>query len=108
VQAYDADPALPTLLADPSCRTALLERDAAWRQLVATAVLAGVPVPGMASALSYYDALRSVRLPAALVQGQRDFFGAHTYQRMDRPGVFHTQWSADQREHPSPPSTPLP
>ena len=65
-----------------------------------TATELGIPIPGFASALSYYDALRTERLPAALIQGQRDFFGAHTYGRIDAdPGArFHTQWSADRSE----------
>ena len=69
-----------------------------WRRVVATAAAAGVPTPGFASALAYYDALRRPRLPAALVQGLRDLFGAHTYRRVDRPGTFHTRWSDDGAE----------
>ncbi len=69
-----------------------------WRRMVAGAVGTGVPVPGFAAALTYYDALRSERLPAALIQGQRDFFGAHTYRRIDRAGAFHTLWSGDRSE----------
>jgi len=60
--------------------------------------LAGIPVPAFASSLSYFDGLRAKRLPAALVQGQRDFFGAHTYKRIDMPGTFHTLWSGDKSE----------
>ncbi len=66
--------------------------------MVSLAATAGVPVPGFASALAYYDTVRRERLPAALVQGLRDFFGAHTYQRVDREGVFHTLWSEDRSE----------
>ena len=62
------------------------------------AAQSGIPTPGFAAALSYYDGLRSQRLPAALIQGQRDFFGAHTYQRVDKPGTFHTLWSGDRTE----------
>ena len=62
------------------------------------AALSGIPVPGFGSALSYFDSLASERLPAALVQGQRDFFGAHTYKRVDMPGTFHTLWSGDRSE----------
>jgi len=65
---------------------------------VARAVEAGVPVPGFASALAYYDQVRAPRLNAALTQGLRDFFGAHTYRRIDVPGVFHTLWSGDRTE----------
>jgi 6-phosphogluconate dehydrogenase len=69
-----------------------------WRRTVALAVNAGVAVPGFSSALAYYDTVRRDRLPAALVQGLRDFFGAHTYRRLDREGVFHTLWSGDRTE----------
>ena len=97
-QAYAADPSLPTLLVDPSFGEALADAQDAWRRVVATAAAAGVPTPGFASALAYYDALRRPRLPAALVQGLRDLFGAHTYRRVDRPGTFHTRWSDDGAE----------
>ncbi|MER5387465.1 hypothetical protein [Saccharopolyspora sp. NPDC002686] len=66
--------------------------------LVATAALSGVPIPGFGAALSYYDSLAAKRLPAALVQGQRDYFGAHTYHRIDEPGTFHTRWSDNRTE----------
>ena len=69
----------------------------AWRQVVAAAAQAGIPVPAFSSSLAYYDGLRSDRLPAALIQGQRDFFGAHTYKRVDRPGTFHTLWAQEGR-----------
>jgi 6-phosphogluconate dehydrogenase len=70
----------------------------AWRRVVATATTLGIPVPGFSSALAYYDGLRAERLPAALVQGQRDFFGAHTYRRVDREGSFHVLWGGDRSE----------
>jgi 6-phosphogluconate dehydrogenase len=66
--------------------------------VVADAARHGVPAPGFASALAYYDGLRAQRLPAALIQGLRDFFGAHTYRRTDRDGTFHTVWGEDRRE----------
>jgi len=66
--------------------------------VVGTAVRLGIPVPGFSAALAYYDALRAERLPAALVQGLRDFFGAHTYRRTDRDGTFHTLWAEDRSE----------
>ena len=69
-----------------------------WRRVVAGAAQSGIPTPGFAAALSYYDGLRSERLPAALIQAQRDFFGAHTYKRVDKDGVFHTLWSGDRSE----------
>jgi 6-phosphogluconate dehydrogenase len=96
--AYDENPDIATLLEAPYFADAVAEGEAAWRRVVATAALSGVPVPGFGSALSYYDSLASKRLPAALVQGQRDFFGAHTYQRVDEDGVFHTLWSGDRSE----------
>lgn len=96
--AYDENPLITTLLEAPYFAEAIREGEAAWRRVVATAALSGVPVPGFGSALSYYDSLASTRLPAALVQGQRDFFGAHTYRRVDRDGVFHTLWSGNRTE----------
>jgi 6-phosphogluconate dehydrogenase len=63
-----------------------------WRDAVTAAMAAGLPVPGMASALAYYDSLRAARLPMNLMQAQRDYFGAHTYQRVDKPGIHHTRW----------------
>ncbi len=98
VDAYANDPSIPTLLVDPYFAKAVADGEAAWRRIVSTAVLSGIPVPGFSSALSYFDSLASDRLPAALVQGQRDFFGAHTYKRVDEPGTFHTLWSGDRSE----------
>jgi 6-phosphogluconate dehydrogenase len=97
-QAYDDVPDLPSLLVAPYFRDVVGAGQEAWRQVVAGAARVGVPVPGFATALSYYDGLRAERLPAALVQGLRDFFGAHTYKRVDRDGVFHTLWSEDRSE----------
>jgi 6-phosphogluconate dehydrogenase len=96
-QAY-ANADLPTLLADPDVAEELGQAQDGWRRAVSLAARQGVPVPGFASALAYYDTVRRDRLPAALVQGLRDFFGAHTYQRVDREGVFHTLWSEDRTE----------
>jgi 6-phosphogluconate dehydrogenase len=96
-QAY-ADADLPTLLADPDVAEELGQAQDGWRRAVSLAARQGVPVPGFASVLAYYDTVRRDRLPAALVQGLRDFFGAHTYQRIDREGVFHTLWSEDRTE----------
>ncbi|MCI4659400.1 NADP-dependent phosphogluconate dehydrogenase [Cryobacterium zhongshanensis] len=98
VDAYANDPSIPTLLVDPFFAAAVASGESAWRRVVSTAALSGIPVPGFASALSYFDSLAAERLPAALVQGQRDFFGAHTYKRVDKPGVFHTLWSGDRTE----------
>ncbi len=64
---------------------------------MAVAAQLGIPAPGFATALAYYDGLRAERLPAALIQGQRDFFGAHTYRRTDREGTFHTAWATEER-----------
>ncbi|MGN9841921.1 NADP-dependent phosphogluconate dehydrogenase [Nonomuraea sp. H19] len=99
--AYDANPGLATLLADPAFAAALDTAQEAWRRVVTTAVQIGVPTPGFSSALAYYDGLRRDRLPAALVQGLRDFFGAHTYLRVDKEGAFHTDWSGDRTERPA-------
>ena len=96
--AYSANPTLPTLLADPDFAKEIADAQDAWRDVVATAVRLGVPVPGFSAALSYYDALRARRLPAALIQGLRDYFGAHTYHRTDREGTFHTLWAQDRSE----------
>jgi len=67
---------------------------------VADAALNGVPTPGFSSSLAYYDGVRAERLPAALIQAQRDYFGAHTYRRVDRDGTFHTEWTGDRTETP--------
>ena len=96
--AFAGDPWLPTLLADPEFAEELGAAQHAWRDVVAASAGAGVPAPGMAGALAYYDALRAPRLPAALVQAQRDFFGAHTDQRADRAGTVHTLWGGDREE----------
>jgi 6-phosphogluconate dehydrogenase len=96
--AYENNAELPTLLTDEDFSKDLADAQEAWRNVVATAVRLGIPVPGFAAALAYYDALRAERLPAALVQGLRDFFGAHTYRRTDRDGTFHTLWAEDRSE----------
>ena len=96
--AYAANPDLPTLLTDEEFGKDLAAAQDSWRTVVATAVQLGIPVPGFSAALSYYDALRAGRLPAALVQGLRDYFGAHTYRRTDRDGTFHTLWAQDRSE----------
>ena len=72
-----------------------------WRRVVADAARAGVPSPAFSSSLAYYDGLRRDRLPAALIQGLRDNFGAHTYRRVDRDGSFHTLWAGDRSEAPA-------
>ncbi len=97
-EAYERDPELPLLIADPYFAGVVSSGLAAWRRVVAQAALAGVPTPAFASSLSYYDGLRAERSSAALIQGQRDLFGAHTYRRVDKAGSFHTQWSTDRTE----------
>jgi 6-phosphogluconate dehydrogenase len=99
--AYDADPDLPTLLVAPYFAEAVRDGVDAWRRVVASAALAGVPTPAFSSSLAYYDGLRRDRLPAALIQGLRDNFGAHTYKRVDRDGTYHTEWAGDRKERPA-------
>jgi len=96
--AYRKDEKLLSLLFDDYFVAAIAGTIASWREIVAMAALTGVPSPAFASSLSYYDGLRAKRLPAALVQGQRDFFGAHTYKRIDAGGSYHTLWSGDRSE----------
>lgn len=90
--AYRRDPALPNLLLDGVFTEAVMRRQAAWREVVQTAVGLGIPMLATCASLAYFDAYRSERLPANLTQAQRDYFGAHTYRRIDREGVFHTNW----------------
>jgi len=96
--AYAAEPDLAVLLTAPYFVDALGRAQEAWRRIAATAAATGIPAPAFSSSLAYYDGLRAERLPAALIQGQRDFFGAHTYRRIDKPGTFHTLWSGDRTE----------
>lgn len=93
-EAFDADPNLENLLLAPYFRDAVARAQTAWREVVKTAVDLGIPTPAFSAALAYYDGYRSERLPANLLQAQRDYFGAHTYHRLDRPGEgpFHTEW----------------
>jgi 6-phosphogluconate dehydrogenase len=97
-EAYAADPGLVALVTAPFFVDVVTRTQEAWRRVVAHAAAAGIPSPAFSSSLAYYDGLRADRLPAALVQGQRDFFGAHTYGRIDKPGTFHTLWSGDRSE----------
>ena len=98
VEAYNTNPELPTLLLDPYFKAELAGLIDSWRRVVTLATQIGQPIPVFASSLSYYDSLRIDRLPAALIQGQRDYFGAHTYQRVDKPGTYHTLWSGNRTE----------
>jgi 6-phosphogluconate dehydrogenase len=90
--AYDRNPDLDNLLLDSYFQSIVADYQDAARQVVAFAIQSGIPVPGLASALAYYDSYRAATLPANLLQAQRDYFGAHTYQRVDREGTFHTEW----------------
>jgi 6-phosphogluconate dehydrogenase len=92
-EAYDRNPALQNLLMDPYFSEIVQNNQPRWRQVVSTAIQMGVPVPGFSSAVTYYDAYRNERLWANMIQAQRDYFGAHTYQRTDREGIFHTEWT---------------
>jgi 6-phosphogluconate dehydrogenase len=96
--AYATSPELPSLLVDKYFLDAISGAQEGWRRVVVLAAQQGIPAPGFASSLAYYDGLRAERLPAALIQGQRDFFGAHTYQRVDKDGKFHTLWAGDRGE----------
>jgi 6-phosphogluconate dehydrogenase len=92
VEAYRRDPALHNLLLDPYFTDIIERTQHNWRVAVSTAVLHGVAVPAFSASLAYFDSYRQARLPANLLQAQRDFFGAHTYERIDKPGVYHTEW----------------
>ncbi|MHA7579896.1 NADP-dependent phosphogluconate dehydrogenase [Paenibacillus vandeheii] len=91
-EAYDKDAELKNLLLDPYFQNIVESYQGAWREVVAAAVTQGIPVPGFSSALSYYDSYRTERLPANLLQAQRDYFGAHTFKRLDKEGSFHHNW----------------
>jgi 6-phosphogluconate dehydrogenase len=91
-QAYQRDANLANLLMDHEFAEAIMSRQGAWRMIVQTAARMGVAVPASAASLGYFDSYRRDRLPANLIQAQRDLFGAHTYERIDKPGTFHTEW----------------
>lgn len=91
-RAFAETPDLPNLILSPSILPHFRKKQKRWRKVIATAVLAGIPVPAMNASLASFDALRTAVLPQNLTQAQRDFFGAHTYQRLDKEGIFHTQW----------------
>ncbi|WP_181807092.1 NADP-dependent phosphogluconate dehydrogenase [Streptomyces shenzhenensis] len=95
--AYRADPDLVSLLAEEEFAKEIADAQVPWRETVASAARRGIPVPAFSAALAHYDTLRADRLPAALLQGQRDYFGAHTYGRVDRAGTFHTHWATAGR-----------
>jgi 6-phosphogluconate dehydrogenase len=95
--AYAADRDLVSLLGEKEFAQEITDAQVPWRETVASAARRGIPVPAFSAALAHYDTLRADRLPAALLQGQRDYFGAHTYRRTDRPGTFHTHWATADR-----------
>ncbi|HEV3003124.1 MAG TPA: decarboxylating NADP(+)-dependent phosphogluconate dehydrogenase, partial [Pirellulales bacterium] len=97
-EAFDADPKLENLLLAPYFTRAIEEAQSAWRHVVATAFELGIATPAFSTALTYYDGYRTARLPANLLQAQRDYFGAHTYERTDKPGVFHSDWLRLRKE----------
>jgi 6-phosphogluconate dehydrogenase len=92
-QAFERTPGLANLMMDPEFTKVMNTRQSALRKVVALAAESGIPALAFSSALAYYDAYRSARLPANLTQAQRDYFGAHTYRRIDREGTFHTEWT---------------
>ena len=91
-EAFDEQPDLENLLLHPYFKQVVEAAQASWRKVVILATELGIPVPAFSTALAYYDAYRSERLPANLLQAQRDYFGAHTFQRVDREGTFHADW----------------
>jgi len=92
-EAFQHTPQLNNLMLDPYFKSIVLDAQSSWRKVIVSATEQGIPIPAFSSALAYYDAYRQARLPANLLQAQRDFFGAHTYERLDRPGTFHTDWA---------------
>ena len=97
-RAYERDPELENLLLDKYFTESVVANQKAWRQIVCTATQLGIPIPAMSAALNYYDGYRSERLPHNLLQAQRDYFGSHTYERIDMDGFFHTDWQKLKRE----------
>lgn len=91
-EAYDTQPDLQNLLLAPYFRDTVAQAQEGWRTVIKVAVECGIPIPAFASSLAYYDAYRRAWLPANLIQAQRDLFGAHTYERTDKEGVFHSTW----------------
>ena len=91
-EAYDRNPNLKNLMLDPYFKEVLERSQAGWRRVISIAIQNGIPVSSFSSALAYFDGYRRDRLSANLVQAQRDYFGAHTYKRIDKEGDFHTNW----------------
>ena len=94
-RAFSENPALPNLLLAPEFKQTILDRQSAWREVVAMAAHYGIPVPAFSASLDYFDSYRRAQLPQNLTQAQRDYFGAHTYKRVDKDGVFHTEWTKE-------------
>ena len=102
-KAFQENPTLANLMMNPRFKDMIAGRQEAWRRVVSQAIAAGVGTPAFSSSLAYYDSYRRERMPGNLIQAQRDYFGAHTYERNDAPGVFvHTEWSHDQPAHEAP------
>lgn len=97
-QAFNENPNLSNLLLAPEFKQTIIERQEAWREVVAVSAKLGIPVPAFSASLDYFDSYRRERLPQNLTQAQRDYFGAHTYERLDKPGVFHTEWSRKEEK----------
>ena len=97
-EAFDKDSNLENLLLDKFFEEAVENAQEKWRKVVAVASIMGIPVPAFSAALCYYDAYRMARLPANMLQAQRDYFGAHTYQRTDKEGTFHSEWIQLRKE----------
>ncbi len=93
-KAFEADNSIPNLLLSPSFVNEVQSTVTATRELAAYAAMNGIPLPGITSALTYFDAFTATRLPLNLIQAQRDYFGSHTYERLDREGIFHTDWES--------------
>lgn len=99
-KAYAGNASLPNVLLDETVADLMKEKEEATRRIISLAINTKIPVAAISSALAYYDAYTTERLPTNLIQAQRDFFGAHTYQRIDKEGVFHTEWNIDTKEQP--------
>jgi 6-phosphogluconate dehydrogenase len=106
VEAYRRDAAPHNLLLDKYFTRIIKKNQRNWRVVISTALKFGVPLPASSASLAYFDSYRSARLPANLLQAQRDFFGAHTYERIDKPGVFHTDWTGIEQQPPQKPAEP--
>jgi 6-phosphogluconate dehydrogenase len=99
-EAFDRNPKLANLLLDPYFKDIIERTQHNWRAVVSQAALAGIPIPAFSASLSYFDSYRTERLPANLLQAQRDYFGAHTYERIDQPAgqFFHLDWVGDKQQ----------